>query len=143
MYFCLVGCFIVSFLHLKTFGGIMTSSAMDRMDGKDRRRHTRVDFATKIVINIGGTEIQAEGNSKDLSLKGVFVTTDKKLPVGTKCSVKIFLSGGVEDIELNMDAYVARVEEDGLGLAFGSMDLDSYTYLRNVMRYNTDDFDEI
>jgi len=118
-------------------------SAMEHIQGKDRRRHIRADFATRIVINVDGTEIEEAGNSKDLSLKGVFVTNDKTLPAGTKCSVKIFLSGGMDDIELNAGACVARVEERGLGLEFESMDLDSYTYLRNIMRYNTDDFDEI
>ncbi len=110
---------------------------------EDRRRHIRVDFKTSIVIKTGEQEIKACGDSRDLSLKGVFVYTDRKLPAGTKCSVKIFLSGGVDDIELNMAAEVKRVEENGLGIAFGSMDLDSYTYLRNIMRYNADGFDEI
>ncbi len=121
----------------------MENYAMEQTEGKDRRKHTRVDFTTRIVINTGAAVIEADGNSKDLSLKGVFIYTDKKLAAGTNCHVKIFLSGGVDDIELSMQAKVVRVEEHGLGIAFGPMDLDSYTHLRNVMRYNVEDFYEV
>ena len=116
---------------------------MKHIKVEDKRRHIRVDFKTKIVIKAGEQEIEASGNSRDLSLKGVFVYTDKKLPAGTKCSVKILLSGGIDDIELKMEAEVKRVEKNGLGIAFGSMDLDSYTHLRNIMRYNAEGFNEI
>ncbi len=116
---------------------------MKHNQGENRRRNIRVDFKTRIVIKTGEQKIEAYGNSRDLSLKGVFAYTDQKLPAGTNCSVKILLSGGVDDIELNMAAEVKRVEQDGLGIAFGPMDLDSYTYLRNIIRYNSDDFYEI
>ncbi len=119
----------------------MNGSATEQ--NKEKRRHIRVDFKTRIVIDTGTTEIETKGNSKDLSLKGVFINTDEKLPVGTRCNVSIFLSGGIDDIELKMKAEIVRVDEHGLGIAFGSMDLESYTYLKNIMCYNTDNFDEI
>lgn len=121
----------------------MEGSAVKHNQGENRRRNIRVDFKTSIVIRTGEQKIKAYGNSRDLSLKGVFAYTDRKLPAGTKCSVTIFLSGDVDDIQLNMAAEVKRVEKNGLGIAFGPMDLDSYTYLRNIMRYNAEDFDEI
>ncbi len=104
----------------------------------DRRGHTRVDFQTRILLNADGIEIDTEGSSKDLSLKGVFVNSDYSISPGTQCSVKILLSGGIETIELNMKATVARDEAQGLGISFDSMDLDSYTHLKNIVRYNSD-----
>ena len=115
----------------------------EEQKAQNKRRHTRVDFKTKIVINFGTEEIEAEGNSRDLSLKGVFVFTDNKLPAGAGCGVKIFLSGSVDDIELKIKAKIARVEENGMGIVFDSMDLQSYTYLKNIVRYNADGFDDI
>ena len=110
---------------------------MEITDNQERRRHTRVHFSTRIVLMANDTEIEAMGNSKDLSLKGVFVNTDKKLDVGAECHVKIFLSGGIGDIELAMKAKVARVVDTGLGLCFESMDVDSYTHLKNIVLYNS------
>lgn len=110
---------------------------MEITDNKEKRKHTRVEFSTRIVLMASDTEIEATGSSKDLSLKGVFVNTDKKLDVGTECNVKIFLSGGIGDIELAMTAKVARVVDAGLGLAFEAMDVDSYTHLKNIVLYNS------
>ena len=110
---------------------------MEITDNQDRRRHIRVDFSTRIVLMTGDTEIEAKGSSKDLSLKGVFVNTDKKIEIGSGCNVKIFLTGGVGEIELAMEARVARVVDTGLGLSFEAMDVDSYTHLKNIVLYNS------
>ena len=104
----------------------------------ERRKHTRVEFTTRIMLSSENVEIDAVGSSRDLSMKGIFITTDKRLSLGTPCHVKIVLSGGIEDLELNMEASVARVEPQGLGLAFGSIDLDSFTHLKNIVMYNSD-----
>ncbi len=110
---------------------------METTDNQERRRYTRVEFSTRIVLMTSDTKIEAKGSSKDLSLKGVFVNTDKKIEIGSGCNVKIFLSGGVGDIELAMEARVARVVETGLGLSFEAMDVDSYTHLKNIVLYNS------
>ena len=51
------------------------------LDNDDRRKYSRVGFATQIIIDLktDETQVRLEGNSKDLSLKGVFVSTDKRL----------------------------------------------------------------
>lgn len=110
---------------------------MEITDKQEKRKHVRVEFSTRIVLIASDTEIEASGSSKDLSLKGVFVNTDKKLDVGDECNVKIFLSGGIGDIELAMTAKVARVVDAGLGLCFEAMDVDSYTHLKNIVLYNS------
>ncbi|MEA2060947.1 MAG: PilZ domain-containing protein [Thermodesulfobacteriota bacterium] len=107
--------------------------------GKERRRHTRVDFLTHIVLKSKGSEIAAQGSSRDLSCKGIFINTREKLAENDGVEVKIILSGGGQNIELFMDAFVARVEAHGLGLEFTRMDLDTYTYLKNIVMYNKDE----
>lgn len=106
----------------------------------DRRNHERVEFLTSlnILIEIDDKKIEVTGDSKDLSLKGIFIITSEKAPVGSLCSVKIFLSGSNDDIELNIQGVVARAEQTGLGINFDSMDVDSFTYLKNIIKYNSD-----
>ncbi len=115
---------------------------MKTQDPNERRRHKRVVFSTRIYVSASGIEIDTPGDSRDLSLKGVFVKTDKSLAKETPCHVKVVLTGGVEEITLNMKARVARIESNGVGIAFDSMDLDSYTHLKNIIRYNSDSIEE-
>jgi len=102
----------------------------------EKRQHTRVEFNTRILLHAEDMEIDAAGNSHDISMKGVFVSTDKKIPIGSPCRVKIVLFGGIKDIELCMQARVARVTPEGIGIHFGAIDIDSFTHLKNIVTYN-------
>jgi len=114
------------------------SFAMEITGNQNRRRYARVEFSTRIVLTASSAKIEVMGSSRDLSLKGVFVDTDIRLAPGTECDLKIFLTGGVEDIELFIRARVARMVDTGLGISFEAMDLDSYTHLKNIVLYNSE-----
>lgn len=105
----------------------------------DRRRHSRVGFTTeiKIVLNVDDKQVNLEGNSKDLSLKGIFVNTDEQFTIGTQCSVKVFLTGSIEKIELAMHGTVVRQTANGVGIVFDSMDVETYSHLKNIVQYNS------
>ncbi|MBF0223954.1 MAG: PilZ domain-containing protein [Desulfobacterales bacterium] len=111
--------------------------------GDERRLHLRVDFTTRILITIGESQISVEGSSNDLSLKGVFVSSKDNIPVGTKCNIKVILTGMSPEVVLEMQGRVVRAVKDGFGVAFDSMDLDSYTHLKNIVKYNASDPDNI
>jgi c-di-GMP-binding flagellar brake protein YcgR len=105
----------------------------------ERRQHSRVDFATTIQIQIEaeGKIVNLSGDSKDLSLHGVFARTDNKLPLGSKCSVTVCLTGTIEKIELLMKGAVVRDDVDGMGIKFDSMDVETYSHLKNIVQYNS------
>ncbi len=108
--------------------------------GAERRNHERVDFSAPISIMIETEDdtIEVTGDSQDLSLKGMFIPTDKKVPLGSHCIIKIFLSGTRDSLELNIQGVIARAENNGLGIIFDSMDVDSFTYLKNIVKYNSE-----
>jgi hypothetical protein len=113
------------------------------LNDEDRRKYSRVGFATQIEIDLA-TKDQArlEGNSKDLSLKGIFVSTPIKFERGTPCSVKIYLTGAIERIELLIEGTIVRQTDTGIGILFNSMDVDTYSHLKNIVQYNrVDDSD--
>lgn len=114
---------------------------MIEKNDNERRQKLRVDFKTNVIVNTAESEISVDGSSKDLSLKGVFVNTKEKIPENTKCYVRVLLSGMTENIALKMQGKVIRKDEAGIAIAFDSMDLDSYTHLKNIVRYNTSDPD--
>ena len=111
--------------------------------GDDKRRRTRVHFKTQVVLKTGISEIKAGAQSSDISMKGMFITTDEKIPVGTPCDIEIVLSATTSRLALNIKAVIARQDKDGLGITFDSMDVDSYFHLKNIVMHNVSDPDVI
>ena len=107
----------------------------------NRRKYSRVGFATRIeiILKADGKQVILDANSKDLSLKGLFVETDQQFPLKTRCEVNIHLSGGIDDIKLAIQGCIVRQTESGIGIVFESMDVDTYTHLKNIVRYNSGD----
>ncbi len=114
---------------------------MTDANNDERRKYSRVAFATEIFIDIeaNGKIVKVRGSSRDLSLKGLFVGSDDSFTTGTKCDVRISLTGSIDKIELQINGSVARVSENGMGIAFDSMDVDSYSHLKNIVQYNSAD----
>ena len=104
----------------------------------ERRKHYRVTFATQIQIDVDVEEeiIELEGSSKDLSLTGMFAGSKKKFARGTKCIVKVYLTGYIEKKVLIMKGFIARTGDSGMGIKFDSMDVDTYSHLKNIVNYN-------
>ncbi len=109
---------------------------MPNTSGDEKRRGLRVDFKTRIIIKIGEEKIQVEGSSKDLSLKGVFINTTEQIPIGSKCQVDIILTGMLDEIALQMQGDAVRKTGTGVAIDFNFMDIDSYTHLKNIVKYN-------
>jgi len=111
----------------------------------DKRKRTRVHFETQVVLKTDVSEIKADANSSDISIKGMFITTDEKIPAGTPCDIEIVLSGTTSRLALNIEGVVARqdLDKDGLGITFNSMDVDSYFHLKNIVMYNAEDPDAV
>lgn len=112
-------------------------------DDIDRRKKLRVDFKTNIFLKTDLSEIHIEGSSKDLSLKGMFIHTREETAIGAKCRVEVNLTGMTEPLSLHMQGKIIRKDPNGIAVEFDSMDLDSYTHLKNLVRYNTADPDDV
>ena len=110
---------------------------------EERRTRTRVDFTTQVIVKTDESEIVAEANSEDISIKGLFVSTEKRIPVGTPCDMEILLTGTSTRLALTIKGIITRQDASGLGIAFDSMDLDSYVHLKNIILYNASDPEDI
>ncbi len=107
--------------------------------GNERRSKTRVRFETRVVVRTDDAEVTARAGSRDVSLQGLYVTTDKRLPEGTPCEVEIRLTGTSIRLSIHAEGRVARSDARGLGIEFDSFDPDSYFHLRNLVMYNSED----
>ncbi len=117
----------------------MEQVVMTLSDNDEKRKHSRVAFATPILIQIeaNGEKIDFKGNSRDLSLKGVFIDTQKIFAVGTKCSIKVYITGTIDKLALLMDGSIVRSNESGMGIEFASMNVDTYSHIKNIVSYNS------
>jgi len=105
------------------------------------RQFSRVKF--HMAATIKTAERQFQGNVENLGMRGMFLVTEERLPVGEMVEITITLSGTSPEIPISFDGKVCRVVENGLGFSFEKIDLDSYTHLKNIISYNCDDVEKV
>ena len=107
----------------------------------EKRQNTRVPFHTTITVRFSDKTFD-HCETQDLSLKGVFVkgVTGTRAQ-GDHCELSLHLSGATSDLSLHMSGEVVRVLDDGVGLHFSEIDLDSFFHLKNIIYFNTEDPD--
>jgi len=108
------------------------------MTEKEMRARTRAQVEALVGLT-GPDGILSDLPARDLSLKGLFVETDKKWGKGTELGISLSLAGSDDNLDLKMKGRVARLEEDGLAVDFFEIDLDSFTHLKNIIAYNAED----
>lgn len=116
---------------------------MLKQDEQDRRQEVRVDFDTEVTVRTPAVTSTYSGSSRDLSLRSVFIKTKDMLELDTPCHVEIRLTGLDSELLLLMEGHVVRIAKDGYAIYFDSVDLDSYTHLKNVVKYNAPDPDQM
>jgi hypothetical protein len=105
------------------------------------RQFSRVRFNVSATIRTG--ERQFQGNVENLSMRGMFMVTDERLPVGDLVDITIALSGTSPEVSISFNGKVCRATDEGLGFTFEKIDLDSYTHLKNIIAYNLDDPEKV
>jgi len=112
------------------------------MTQDERRKNTRVDFHTIVDVSFADAAYVA-CPTENLSTKGVFVDNIPGRALGDACSIVLKLAGSSPELSLSMTGEVVRLVGDGIGIHFSEMDLDSFSHLRQIVYYNSDDPDHI
>jgi hypothetical protein len=106
---------------------------------EEQRKKTRVRFNTRVQLRSKGDVITAQASSRDISLNGLYIKSEKKIPVGETCHISLFLSGDTSDLAIRAKGLISRHDETGMGIAFQSIEADSYFHLKNLLIYNAGD----
>jgi nicotinate-nucleotide pyrophosphorylase len=80
------------------------------------------------------------GQVENISLRGLFIQTSKKLPLHVPVEAKVHHA---IDKSLEFNATVVRLDENGLGLLIDKMDVDSLVYLRNLLSAHADNHEQV
>lgn len=112
------------------------------MPTTNRRKNSRVAFHATVSLSFAGARYE-QCETRDLSLRGVFVVGIHGHKPGELCDVVLCLTGTTSSLCLRMKGEVARVEADGFGLHFREIDLDSFYHLKNILYYNSENPDQL
>jgi len=111
----------------------------------NRRRFSRIHFNTLAELSLGNALCAV--NVLDISLRGALVqvtdTPQSLLTPGATCSLAVNLGDevGPEFLEegILMEAVIAHVHGDIIGLRCVEIDLESITNLRRIIEFNLGD----
>lgn len=106
----------------------------------EKRKFSRVQFKKEVEIIVNGQKYQ--GEIENLSLKGAYVKSQQRLSIGNQVELLIHLTGET-DFDIDLKGKVVRLTDDGAGVLFEQVDLDSFAHLRNIIAYNFGDDDAV
>ncbi len=111
------------------------------VDYREKRQNLRVVFRVECTVEpmVEGLEPFKADSTRDISLKGLYVETAKRLPVDTPCTLRLRLSGTTSELILTIKAKVVRTDGQGMAFLFESIDIDSFFHLKNILYYNSGD----
>lgn len=110
------------------------------------RKFSRVGFRITAEVESGDQRIV--GTVENLSMRGVYVVTEKRLAIGDDAKIVISLmdpsdaqqvSHHDDEHLIEADGRVARVTDAGIAFVFDKIDFDSYVHLKNIIVLNTGD----
>jgi len=105
----------------------------------NRRRRSRVDLNLAASFTPGG-EPAAQLLICNISLKGLLAVPEANVKTGSMGVVRITLA---KDAVIQIECKVIRSDASGVAIDFMPMDEASFFHLRNLVRYNSPDADQI
>ena len=101
----------------------------------ERRTAQRIHFTSTALVHFGsGQTLSATVETENISLKGLLLSTEAKIPLHTECSVDIRLEGMSSTLHFTVVGTVCRHEPGGFAVAFSQIDPASFAHITNLLR---------
>ncbi|MFQ5508199.1 MAG: PilZ domain-containing protein [Leptospirillia bacterium] len=84
---------------------------------RDRRVHVRAAIRVRIRLS-SITGVTLSGWARNISIGGLYIESDKKLPVGADCHIEIPIVDGETLHTLKPDACIRWTDDNGMGIQF-------------------------
>lgn len=97
----------------------------------NKRRRSRLSFQIEVTVGAGSKQILT-CISRDMSMNGIFVLSEGRIPVGAICGIEIVMTGKSSNLRIRARGVVARHASDGMGIAF-QHDLEWWPMLENTI----------
>ena len=112
------------------------------IDYSSRREFTRVPVHIWGTFKDGNREIVTV-EVDTLSLRGCHATTFEALPAGEVHCLMLFTEDDAKALHITVQARIVSSDEDGMGIEFTEMPLESYDHLRKMVLLNASDPDRV
>ncbi len=104
------------------------------MSTPERRQASRIIFKSSAKIRYDNDQIlEAQVDTRNISLTGLYLETDVHIPVETLCKIKIQLTGATSKMDFKVEGVVCRHDQAGIGITFTHLDEDSYLHIINLV----------
>ena len=113
------------------------------MHDSERRDFSRVSVGFAVTIEADDGHLIESDLSRDVSMNGLFVVTDQRVPAGTDCQVTIHLVVPGGGHRIGVAGHVTRIADDGFAVEFSEIPIDDYDHLRNLVLYNSEVVDRV
>lgn len=108
------------------------------MDANRRRRSRVATHFTASFTRPGHAPVALV--TSNISMKGLLAESEQQMRTGAKGIVRITLAS---DAHIEIECRVIRSDATGVAIDFLPMDEESFFHLRNLVRYNAPDADQI
>jgi hypothetical protein len=103
---------------------------------------------TRVPIHIWGTFHDENGELltaeiNNLSMRGCHASTFEALPEGGRHHLTLFTEDEDSALHFKVEARIVRSDQDGMGIEFLELPLESYEHLRNMVLLNSHDPDQV
>jgi hypothetical protein len=107
-------------------------------DSQSRREMTRVPLQIETELRSEG-HTQVVGKTTDISLKGLYVSSQQSLPAGTACHITLRFGPQEHPIRIALEGTIVRTTHEGMAIEIISVPPDSFAHLHNLVIYNAQD----
>ena len=97
----------------------------------NKRKRSRLAFQIEVTVGAGSTQVLT-CTSRDMSMNGMFVLTEGRIPVGAICGIEIVMTGKSSNLRIRARGVIARHAPDGMGVAF-QHDLEWWPLIENAI----------
>lgn len=104
----------------------------------NQREFTRVPSGMEVDLRFyDGTEVT--GLLDNISMRGLFLPTEHRVPVGSACDVTVHLGGRGSGLSLDVKGEVARCDAEGLGIRFDEISYGAFQHLQKLVLFSSGD----
>jgi c-di-GMP-binding flagellar brake protein YcgR len=103
-----------------------------------RREFTRIPIRIWATFSDGGAK-PLTTRVTSLSLKGCHASASLPLAAGGRYQVTLFSQDDAEALHISVKARIVRSDDEGMGVEFMEMPIESYEHLRNLVLLNAPD----
>lgn len=108
----------------------------------EKRRFSRVPFRVRAEMTVDNV-LYSSGEINNLSVGGCLLPIKVDAGTGTKCNLKILLSGTNSELSVQVEGKIIRCETGTVAIKFTEIQPDSLFHLQNIVRYNYPDPDKV